>query len=330
VGSALTGDQHPPRGGSGSSPLVWAADGKSVVSAMTARGRSNLIRFDLASGHTDSLTTGDHDVIAYSATPDAQHFALTISDGTHIGDLYTMDAASRTLRQLTHVNDSLWSTLRLSQPERLSYRSFDGTMIEGWVYKPPDFAAGTKYPLILDIHGGPHAAYGDTFFHEAEVMAARGYVVFDPNPRGSTSYGEHFGNVIQYHYPGDDYRDLMIGVDTLVGRGYVDPQRLGVTGGSGGGLLTNWIVGHTHRFAAAVSMRSIADWAHADRGRGRQPHAVGRRRHDDVPRAQGAPQDDGHGVLPRRDARALTLRQAPPPRRAPGPHPELVRQISSE
>jgi len=261
VGSALTGDQHPPRGGSGSSPLVWAADGKSVVSAMTARGRSNLIRFDLASGHTDSLTTGDHDVIAYSATPDAQHFALTISDGTHIGDLYTMDAASRTLRQLTHVNDSLWSTLRLSQPERLSYRSFDGTMIEGWVYKPPDFAAGTKYPLILDIHGGPHAAYGDTFFHEAEVMAARGYVVFDPNPRGSTSYGEHFGNVIQYHYPGDDYRDLMIGVDTLVGRGYVDPQRLGVTGGSGGGLLTNWIVGHTHRFAAAVSMRSIADWA---------------------------------------------------------------------
>jgi dipeptidyl aminopeptidase/acylaminoacyl peptidase len=261
VGSALTGDQHPPRGGSGSSPLIWGADGHSVVSAMTARGRSNLIRFDLSSSRIDSLTTGDHDVVAYTASADGQRFALTISDGMHVGDLFTLDAGSRTLTQLTHVNDSLWATLRLSPPERISYRSFDGTMIEAWIYKPPDFNAATKYPLILDIHGGPHAAYGETFFHEGEVMAARGYVVLDPNPRGSTSYGEHFGNVIQYHYPGDDYRDLMIGMDTLLARGYVDPQRLGVAGGSGGGLLTNWIVGHTHRFAAAVSMRSIADWA---------------------------------------------------------------------
>ena len=151
--------------------------------------------------------------------------------------------------------------LHLSTPERITYRSFDGTMIEAWVYKPPDFEAGPRYPLILNIHGGPHAAYGDTFFHEAPVMAARGYVVLLPNPRGSTSYGEQFGNIIQYHYPGDDYRDLMIGVDTVLARGYIDPQRLGVTGGSGGGLLTNWVVGHTHRFAAAVSKRSIADWA---------------------------------------------------------------------
>jgi dipeptidyl aminopeptidase/acylaminoacyl peptidase len=261
VGSALTGDQHPPRGGPASSPLVWSADGQSVISAMTAHGRSNLIRFDLASKRADSLTTGDHDIMAYTATPDGKKLALTVSDGTHIGDLFVLDAESRAVTHLTHVNDSLWSTLRLSPPERIAYRSFDGTMIEAWVYKPPDFAAGTKYPLILDIHGGPHAAYGDTFFHEAEVMAARGYVVLDPNPRGSTSYGEPFGNVIQYHYPGDDYRDLMIGVDTLLARGYVDPKRLGVAGGSGGGLLTNWIVGHTHRFAAAVSMRSIADWA---------------------------------------------------------------------
>jgi dipeptidyl aminopeptidase/acylaminoacyl peptidase len=260
VGSGLTGDQHPPRGG-GANPLVWSADGRSVVSAMTARGRSNLIRFDIASGHADSLTTGAQDVIAYTATPDGQRFAVTIGDAAHIGDLYSLDASSHTLTQLTHVNDSLWSALRVPAPERITYRSFDGTPIEAWVYKPPDFEAGKRYPLILNIHGGPHAAYGETFFHEAAVMAARGYVVLTPNPRGSTSYGEHFGNIIQYHYPGDDYRDLMIGVDTLIARGYVDPQRLGVTGGSGGGLLTNWVVGHTHRFAAAVSMRSIADWA---------------------------------------------------------------------
>jgi dipeptidyl aminopeptidase/acylaminoacyl peptidase len=261
VGSSLTGDQHPPRGGSGSSPLVWSSDGRSIITAVTEQGRSNLVRIDLASHRVEPITTGDHDVVAYTATSDGARFAVTLSDATHIGDLYVLDPATRSLTQLTHVNDSLMAGLRLSTPERISYRSFDGKMIEAWIYKPPDFAAGTKYPLILNIHGGPHAAYGETFFHEAQVMAARGYVVLLPNPRGSTSYGEAFGNVIQYHYPGDDYRDLMIGVDTLLGRGYIDPKRLGVTGGSGGGLLTNWVVGHTHRFAAAVSQRSIADWA---------------------------------------------------------------------
>jgi dipeptidyl aminopeptidase/acylaminoacyl peptidase len=261
VGSAVTGDQHPPRGGGGSSPLIWMGSGQGVVTAITEHGRSNLVRIDVASHHVDSLTVGAHDVVAYTATPGGGRFALTLSDATHIGDLYTLDPATRALTQLTHVNDSLFSTLQLSTPEEISYRSFDGKMIEAWIYKPPDFSPGVKYPFILNIHGGPHSAYGDTFFHEAQVMAARGYVVFLPNPRGSTSYGEAFGNVIQYHYPGDDYRDLMVGVDTLLGRGYVDPKRLGVTGGSGGGLLTNWVVGHTHRFGAAVSQRSIADWA---------------------------------------------------------------------
>ena len=260
IGSAVTGDQHPPRGGGGN-PLIWTHDGLSVMTAITEHGQSNLVRVEVASRHVDPITVGAHDVVAYTATPDGSRFALTLSDATHIGDLYVLDAGTRALTQLTHVNDSLWATLRLSTPERISYRSFDGKMIEAWIYKPPDFSPGTKYPLILNIHGGPHAAWGDSFFQEAQVMAARGYVVFLPNPRGSTSYGESFGNVIQYHYPGDDYRDLMVGVDTLLARGYVDAKRLGVTGGSGGGLLTNWVVGHTHRFAAAVSQRSIADWA---------------------------------------------------------------------
>jgi dipeptidyl aminopeptidase/acylaminoacyl peptidase len=149
----------------------------------------------------------------------------------------------------------------LSTPERITYKSFDGTPIEAWVVRPPDFSPSKKYPLILNIHGGPHSAYGETFFHEFQVMAARGYVVLAPNPRGSTTYGESFGNIIQYHYPGDDYKDLMVGVDTLLKRGYIDEKRLGVTGGSGGGLLTNWVITQTHRFQAAVSQRSIADWA---------------------------------------------------------------------
>jgi len=261
VGSQLTGDQHPPRGGAGSSPILWSLDGRSFLIAMSERGRSNLVRVDAASGKSEPVTTGDHDIVAYTATPDLAKIALTITDGTHLTDLYLLDPASRALTQLTHVNDSLWSGLKLSKPERITYKSFDGRQIEAWVVKPPDFSPGNKYPLILNIHGGPHAAYGDTFDHEFQVMAARGYVVLAPNPRGSTTYGQEFGNIIQYRYPGDDYKDLMVGVDTLIKRGYIDPKRLGVTGGSGGGLLTNWTVTQTNRFAAAVSQRSIADWA---------------------------------------------------------------------
>ena len=133
--------------------------------------------------------------------------------------------------------------------------------MEAWIQKPPDFDPAKKYPLILDIHGGPHGAYGYIFDHEFQWMAAKGYVVLYPNPRGSTSYGQQFGNIIQYHYPGDDFRDLMLGVDEVIKRGYIDPKKLGVTGGSGGGLLTNWVIGHTDRFAAAVAQRDIASWA---------------------------------------------------------------------
>jgi dipeptidyl aminopeptidase/acylaminoacyl peptidase len=141
------------------------------------------------------------------------------------------------------------------------YKSVDGKRIQAWVQRPPDFQEGKKYPLILNIHGGPHSAYGYTFDHEIQWMAAKGYVVLYPNPRGSTTYGQDFGNIIQYHYPGDDYKDLMAGVDELIARGWVDPEKLGVTGGSGGGLLTNWVIGQTTRFKAAVSQRSIADWS---------------------------------------------------------------------
>jgi dipeptidyl aminopeptidase/acylaminoacyl peptidase len=260
VGSSVTGDQHPPRGGGGG-PIVWSADGKSLYLATTEHGRSNIVRIDVATKAVEPVTTGAHDVVAYSATPNGSRFALTMSDGTHLSDLYALDLATKALTQLTHVNDDLFKQLTLSTPERITYKSFDGTPIEAWIVKPPDFSPTKKYPLILNIHGGPHSAYGETFFHEFQVMAARGYVVLAPNPRGSTTYGESFGNIIQYHYPGDDYKDLMVGVDTLLKRGYIDEKRLGVTGGSGGGLLTNWVVTQTHRFQAAVSQRSIADWA---------------------------------------------------------------------
>jgi dipeptidyl aminopeptidase/acylaminoacyl peptidase len=260
LGSIIAGDQHPPRGG-GAQPLVWSADGSALFTAMTTHGSANIVRIDLATKAMEPITTGAHDIPAYSATPNASRFALTISDGTHLTELYALDPSTKALTQLTHVNDSLWTQLALWTPEKITYTSFDGKAIDAWIIKPPDFTPGKHYPLILNIHGGPHSAYGETFFHEFQVMAARGYVVLAPNPRGSTSYGEPFANIIQYHYPGDDYKDLMIGVDTLIKRGYVDESKLGITGGSGGGLLTNWAITQTHRFKAAVSQRSIGDWA---------------------------------------------------------------------
>jgi dipeptidyl aminopeptidase/acylaminoacyl peptidase len=184
-----------------------------------------------------------------------------MEDGAHLAELYLLDTARTHLTRLTHENDALLEGLQLSQPERIVYPSFDGRSIEAWLVKPPRFDAKKKYPLILNIHGGPHVAYGETLFHEFQWMAARGYVVLAPNPRGSASYGREFGNAIQYNYPGDDYKDLMAGVDEVLRRGYIDEKRLGVTGGSGGGLLTNWVIAQTPRFAAAVSQRSISDWA---------------------------------------------------------------------
>jgi len=260
MGTDVIGDQAPPRGGGGSSPAIWTADGKSVIVTTTEHGRSNLVRFDAQSGAREPVTTGDHAVLAYTATPDGRRFVLTMGDPTHLADAYTLDAQTKRLTQLTHVNDSLLATRQLVTPEDFWYPSFDGKKIETWIMKPVGFTPGKKYPLILNIHGGPHTAYGYIFFHEMQLMAARGYVVVYPNPRGSTTYGQEFGNIIQYKYPGDDYKDLMVAVDSVIRRGYVDSTKLGVTGGSGGGLLTDWTVGHTHRFAAAASQRDVADW----------------------------------------------------------------------
>lgn len=259
IGGGVGGDQAPPRA-SGPSKPYWSADGRSVVVDSAEEGRANLQRVDAASGKMETLTSGDHDVFSYSATPDGSKAAVLIASPTLIGDLFLLGTRPGHLERLTNINAELFDTLNLTPPETIWYKSFDGRRIEAWVQRPPDFTPGKKYPLILDIHGGPHSAYGFTFDHEFQWMAAKGYLVLYPNPRGSTTYGQEFGNIIQYHYPGDDFKDLMAGVDELVARGWADPAKLGVTGGSGGGVLTNWAVGHTTRFKAAVSQRSIADW----------------------------------------------------------------------
>jgi dipeptidyl aminopeptidase/acylaminoacyl peptidase len=260
VGSGVGGDNTAPRGGGGNPP-VWAADGRSIVAVYAKEGKANLGAFDVASGKETDVTSGNQAVVSFRATPDTSKFALIISTPTRVGDIFWLERAGAAPKQLTHLNDELFSKLNLTEPEEIWYTSFDGRKIQTWVQKPPDFDPNKKYPLILNIHGGPHAAYGFVFDHEFQWMAAKGYVVLYPNPRGSTSYGQEFGNIIQYHYPGDDYKDLMAGVDLLLKRGYIDEKKLGVTGGSGGGLLTNWTIGQTTRFAAAVSQRDIANWA---------------------------------------------------------------------
>src|SRR5205823_1958988 len=150
-----------------------------------------------------------------------------VSTPTIIGDLYRV-AADGALTRLTNVNEKLWSELTLTEPEELWTTSFDGKKVESWVQKPPDFDPSKKYPLILDIHGGPHAAYGYVFDHEFQWMAAKGYVVLCPKPRGSTTYGEAFANDIQFHYPGDDYRDLMAAVDATIAKCSIYSKKLGV------------------------------------------------------------------------------------------------------
>jgi len=263
LGSSVFGDNAAPRGGNGAT-LHWSLDGRWLFDIVMKQGRTPLVRVDAQTGAVTEITRGDQAVLDFSITPDARTAVALVSTPVMIGDLFTVSMDSSQNGQQTRITDAnktLWPQLNLTAPEEFNYKSFDGTPIQGWIQKPPDFDPKKKYPLILNIHGGPHAAYGWVFDHEFQWMAARGYVVLYINPRGSTSYGQEFGNIIQYHYPGDDYRDLMVGVDEILKRGYVDPKKLGVTGGSGGGVLTDWTVTQTNRFAAAVSQRDISNWA---------------------------------------------------------------------
>ncbi len=167
-----------------------------------------------------------------------------------------------TPKRLTQLNEDLLGNRKLGQVEEIVWQSSaDDLEIQGWLVTPPDFDASKQYPLMLEIHGGPFAAYGPQFSPEVQLYAAAGYVVLYTNPRGSTSYGYDFANEIHHNYPGQDYDDLMSGVDAVIARGYIDDESLFVTGGSGGGVLTAWIVGNTDRFRAAVVAKPVINWA---------------------------------------------------------------------
>ena len=259
-GGAISSDQHPPRGG-GAVPLAFTDQGRSVCVALARHGAATLARVDLAGGEVTPLTPPGRDLIAGTASADGRRWALTLGSTARPGDLYALDAATGALTLLWAPNQETFAELALGEVEEFWYPSFDGTKIQAWLVKPPGFDPAKRHPLILEIHGGPHTAYGHGFFHEFHHLAGAGYLVLYTNPRGSTTYGESFADCIQYRFPGDDARDLLAGVDAVVARGWVDTARIGVTGGSGGGLLTNWLITQDQRFAAAVTQRCVADWA---------------------------------------------------------------------
>lgn len=164
------------------------------------------------------------------------------------------------MTRLVDVNNDVLGGVKLGDAEELWFTSKDGLKVQGWLIKPASFEPGKKYPLVLWIHGGPWSMYSTAWNWAFQNFAASGYAVLYTNPRGSTGYGQEFVNGIQYSYPGKDYDDLMAGVDAALAKGFIDERNLFVCGGSGGGVLTAWIVGHTDRFAAAVSMRPVINW----------------------------------------------------------------------
>jgi acylaminoacyl-peptidase len=245
--------------------VEWAADGRGVyfsysdkgngkIGYMSLRGRQRVVAANVGGTSLGRPYSSG----SYSVARNGR-IAFTHTAPDHPADVAVVRGNSE--RRLTRLNDDLLKHKTLGEVEEIWYKSsFDDREIQGWIVKPPEFDADKKYPLILEIHGGPFADYGDRFTVECQLYAAAGYVVLYTNPRGSTSYGEEFGNLIHHNYPGEDFDDLMSGVDAVIERGYINPDQLFVTGGSGGGVLSSWIVGHTDRFAAAVVAKPVINW----------------------------------------------------------------------
>ena len=246
---------------------VWSSDGKGVFFSTSDRGNGK-IAYATLDGKVDYVASdlggGDlgrpYEGGTFSLSPQGR-VAYTWTRPDVPADVALAGGGTPSPARLTRLNDDLFGHRSLAAVESITFASsHDGREIQGWIAKPPGFDASRKYPLILEIHGGPFADYGDRFGAEIQLYASAGYVVLYVNPRGSTSYGEEFGNLIHHAYPGYDYDDLMSAVDAVIARGYVDPDNLFVTGGSGGGVLTAWIVGKTNRFRAAVSAKPVINW----------------------------------------------------------------------
>jgi dipeptidyl aminopeptidase/acylaminoacyl peptidase len=245
---------------------AWSADGRAIYVQYDDRGETKVARVGLdgsvrtvAEGLSGSDFDRPYTGGSFSVARDGS-LAISAGSATRPSDVVLVRGAAR--RQLTRLNGELLDNKRLGEVRHIAVTSSaDQRPIDAWITLPPDYVQGQRYPLILEIHGGPFAAYGPHFSTDDQLYAAAGYAVLSVNPRGSTSYGEDFANLIHHAYPGRDYDDLMSAVDAAIAQGFADGDHLFVTGGSGGGVLTAWIVGKTNRFRAAATQKPVIDWA---------------------------------------------------------------------
>ena len=240
--------------------LIWAPDGTGVYFLAEDKGARNLYFVPMAGEPVRQVTKGNQ-LLNVTRIDKLGNAVGTATSWNKPNDIVVFNVARpEQLTQITAVNEDLLTGKDLATLEEVWYPSADGLKIQGWIIKPPGFDRNKKYPLMLSIHGGPHSMYGVGFNFAWQEHAANGFVILYTNPRGSTGYGSSFGNAIKFAYPSKDFDDLMAGVDTVVGRGYVDSKNLFVYGCSGGGVLTSWIVGHTDRFAAASANCPVTNW----------------------------------------------------------------------
>ncbi|MCA1636014.1 MAG: S9 family peptidase [Acidobacteria bacterium] len=243
------------------SNLEWAEGGRALYFETGVRGETHLFRVDVAARKLRQVTQGARAVRGVDMDARSRRMVYAANDFKRLDDLYVAELDGGGERQLTRLNAKLWAQLRLQEVERLTYKGADGWDVDGFLVRPLGWQEGRKYPLVLSIHGGPAAMYGVDWFQEFQVYAAKGWAVFYANPRGSTGYGQKFERGIEGEWGGKDYVDVMNGVEAVLQKHqWIDRDRLGVTGGSYGGYLTNWIVGHTDIFKAAVTLRSVVNF----------------------------------------------------------------------
>lgn len=243
---------------------IWSSTGNTLYVLACRRGASRIYAIPKggAGKEPSTLTPGNVHVRDFSADQSVGKLVLLIADATRPAEVFVCPTASPSeLRRITGFNDPLFNELTLSSPEYMPYEGEGGWPMDGWILKPHDFDPAKKYPLILQIHGGPSTQYGYGFFHEMQLQTAAGYVVLYTNPRGSCGYGHKFALAVRGAWGEKDSLDIMAGVDALLQKGYIDEQRMGVTGGSYGGFMTNWLIGHTDRFKVAVTDRCVTNLA---------------------------------------------------------------------
>ena len=243
------------------SNLRWAEGGRALYFETGVKGETHLFRVEAKDGKLTQVTRGARSVRLVDINERTRRIAYASNDFKHLDNLFVAALDGSDERRLTSLNEKLWSQLQFAGIERMTYKGADGWDIDGFMVKPTGWQEGKKYPMILSIHGGPAGQYGVDWFHEFQVYAARGWAVFYTNPRGSTGYGQKFERGIENEWGRNDYTDVMNGVEAALAKyPWVDRERLGVTGGSYGGYLTNWIVGHTDIFKAAVTLRSVVNF----------------------------------------------------------------------